>query len=164
MFLTKFASRVTIAARGSHLTASRIAQEKALGDPKIEVRYRTTVKAFYGDTRLTVVVLQNHATGDVEEIHPAGVFVFIGLQPNTAFLRGVVELNEGGFIITTPTLETSLPGVFAAGDARQGSTKQLINAAGEGASAALMIRQFLQGIKEARPTAAIEHDSAMMAS
>jgi thioredoxin reductase (NADPH) len=77
------------------------------------------------------------------------VFVFVGLEPNTLFLRGVVDLDEAGFVRTSPTLETSQSGVFAAGDARLGSTKQLVSAAGEGATAALMIRQYLHAARAA---------------
>jgi len=101
--------------------------------------------------------------GGEEEAHPAAVFVFIGLQPNTRFLQNVVELTEAGFIATSPTLETNVAGIFAAGDARAGSTKQLVSAAGEGATAALMIRQFLQAAREARLTNVVEVDTAMAA-
>ena len=81
---------------------------------------------------------------DGRQVTAAAAFVFVGLDPNTGFLKGVVDLAGDGFIRTSPTLQTSLPGVFAAGDARAGSTKQLVSAAGEGATAALMIRQYLQ--------------------
>ncbi|GEM_PF-6425709 len=82
---------------------------------------------------------------------PAGVFVFIGLRPNTAFLQGIVTLDESGFIVTDAGLQTSMPGLFAAGDARVGSTKQVAAAAGEGAAAALAIRTYLQRFGEEGP-------------
>ncbi len=160
IFLARFARRVTILARGPRLTASRVAQDKVLSHPQIAVRYQTAVKEFRGDGKLRNVLLQDLATGAEEEVPAAGVFVFIGLRPNTAFLEGVVELNAAGFIVTGPTLETSVPGIFAAGDARAGSTKQLVSAAGEGATAALMIRQYLQAIHEAPSAAEIEHEMA----
>ncbi|MBI4493935.1 MAG: FAD-dependent oxidoreductase [Chloroflexi bacterium] len=159
LFLTRFASRVTIATRDAQLTASRVAQEKVLAHPHIAVRYRTTVQAFRGEGKLRAVVLKRLDTGAEEEVRPGGVFVFIGLQPNTAFLRGVVELNEWGFLATSPTLETSLPGVFAAGDARAGSTKQLVSATGEGATAALMVRQFLRAARETPRASEVERDA-----
>lgn len=159
VFLTKFASRVTIATRGADLSASQVAREKVREDARIAVRPRTVVEEFRGAGKLTGVVLRDLDSGATEEIHPAGAFVFIGLQPNTAFLRGVVDLNEWGFIATAPTLATSRPGVFAAGDARGGSTKQLVSAAGEGATAALMIRQYLQGVAEAPAAGAVERDA-----
>jgi len=160
VFLTRFASRVTIATHGGELRASQVAREKVLAAPQIDVRYHTSVKEFRGRDRLTGVVLQDLARGGDEEVQPAGVFVFIGLQPNTACFRGAVGLDERGFIVTGPTLETSLPGVFAAGDARAGSTKQLVSAAGEGATAALMIRQFLQARHAAPRPGMVERDLA----
>src|SRR5260370_42704022 len=87
--------------------------------------------------------LQDLSAGPEAELFCGAVFVVVGLEPNTMFLRGLVDLDEAGFIRTGPTLETSQSGVFAAGDARQGSTKQLVSAAGEGATAALMVRQYL---------------------
>jgi len=164
LFLTKFASDVTIAARGPQLTASSIVQQKVLDDPRIRVRLHTVVKAFVGKEQLSGVIVQDSVTGAEEQIHPAGVFVFIGLDPNTAFLRDVVELTADGFIATAANLETSIPGVFAAGDARSGSTKQLVSAAGEGATAALMIRSYLQSMREAPPTDMVEHDLHPVAS
>ena len=75
---------------------------------------------------------------------PGAVFIFIGLLPNTDFVKGTVELDRYGFVVTNPNLETSLPGVFAAGDCRVGSTKQIAGAVGEGATAALMVREYLE--------------------
>ena len=131
-----------------------------ISHPKIQVRFDTEVVEFRGDGHLQDVVVRNRSTGATEDLHPSGVFVFVGLQPNTGFLVDTLTLTEGGFIQTTQTLETSVPGIFAAGDARAGSTKQLVSAAGEGATAALMIRHYLQSIgaqwmpEEARPPAA----------
>jgi thioredoxin reductase (NADPH) len=146
VFLARFASDVTILARGPELTASKVAQEKVLTHPKINVRFQTEVVEFRGEGHLSSVVVRDRSTGETSELHPAGVFVFVGLQPNTAFLARSIMLTEAGFIPTMPTLETTMAGVFAAGDARAGSTKQLVSAAGEGATAALMIRQYLQAI------------------
>jgi thioredoxin reductase (NADPH) len=150
IFLTKFARHVMIVTRDRELTASRVAREDVLHHPQIEVRHRSTLQEFKGSEKLESVVVRELDTGTTEELRPAAVFLFIGLQPNTDFLRGSVELNGDGFIVTGPTLETSTPGVFAAGDARAGSTKQLVSAAGEGATAALMIREYLRTIREAR--------------
>jgi thioredoxin reductase (NADPH) len=128
------------------------------------VRTHTEAVAFRGEAnKLKAVVVEDNRTGDRSEICPAGVFVFIGQQPNSGFLEGSgVRLDRWGFVVTghdlmhgdsapigyegrEPTyLETSLPGVFAAGDVRAGSTKQVVSAAGEGATAALLIREYLQ--------------------
>jgi thioredoxin reductase (NADPH) len=147
LFLAKFASHVTIAVRGDALAASQLARTKVLNQPKIVVRPYTVVKGFQGDNRLRGVLLQDVQTGKDEELNVAAVFVFVGLEPDTRFVRGVVDLDEQGFVRTGLTLETSQPGIFAAGDARAGSSKQLVSAAGEGATAALMIRQYLQAMK-----------------
>ena len=149
LFLARFASRVIIAVRGPELSASKLAMTKVLGNPRIEVRPNTEVKEFRGDTKLRSVLLHDTASGTDKELFPGAVFVFVGLEPNTQFLRGVVDLDEVGFVRTSPTLETSQSGVFAAGDARLGSTKQLVSAAGEGATAALMIRQYLHAARAA---------------
>ena len=150
LFLTKFATKVTILEVGERLRASQILQEKAASHPQIEVRLNTTVVEFKGDGKLSSVVIKNTASGETEEITPGAVFVFIGLLPNTAFVKGSVDLDQWGSISTSPTMETSLEGVFAAGDARSGSTKQVASAVGEGATAALMIRQYLERTQGSR--------------
>jgi thioredoxin reductase (NADPH) len=95
-------------------------------------------------------VLEDLETGALDEHHPAGVFVFIGLDPNTAFLQGIVDLDERRFVATDPAFMSSLPGVFAAGDVRAGSTKQLASAVGEGAAAAIQIRGYLDRLEQRR--------------
>jgi thioredoxin reductase (NADPH) len=150
LFLTKFATKVTIVEIGDQVKASRILQEKVQSRKDMEVFTRTAVQEFKGDSRhLTSVAVKDLKTGGVRELTLAGVFVFIGLQPGTAFLKGTLDLDQYGFIKTSPTLETSLEGVFAAGDCRAGSTKQAVSAAGEGATAALMIREYLERLGEA---------------
>ena len=150
LFLTKFATKVTILEVGERLRASQILQEKAASHPQIEVRLNTTVVEFKGDGKLSSVVIKNTASGETEEITQGAVFVFIGLLPNTAFVKGSVDLDQWGSISTNPTMETSLEGVFAAGDARSGSTKQVASEVGEGATAALMIRQYLERTQGSR--------------
>ena len=150
LLLTKFATKVTILEVGERLRASQILQEKAASHPQIEVRLNTTVVEFKGDGKLSSVVIKDTATGETAEITPGAVFVFIGLLPNTAFVKDSVDLDQWGAISTSPTMETSLEGVFAAGDARSGSTKQVASAVGEGATAALMIRQYLERTQGSR--------------
>ena len=153
LFLTKFASKITVLEVADRLAASRILQEKAASHPKMEVRLRTTVEEFRGNGHLTSVLVKDLNTGTTDEMKPAAVFMFIGLDPNTAFLKDLVDLDERGFLKTGPTLETSLEGVFAAGDARAGSTKQVASAVGEGATVALMIRQHLESTQGSRGSA-----------
>ena len=166
LFLTKFADRVIMLVRSDEFKATKIIQDSVSGNPKIEVRWRTEVQEFIGEkSKLKRLRIRNNQTGDEEMLDVDGAFIFIGLTPNTGFLEGSgVVLNQWGFVVTghdlvhsgkRPTgyekldphlLETSVPGIFAAGDVRDGSTKQVASAAGEGASAALMIREYLKRV------------------
>ena len=150
LFLTKFANKVTVLEVRDRLGASQILQEKAASHPQIEIRLSTTVEEFKGNGKLSSVVVKDVNTEEIEELRPGAVFIFIGLLPNTDFLRGTVDVDQWGSITTGPTLETSLEGVYAAGDARSGSTKQVVSAVGEGATAALMIRQYLEKTQGSR--------------
>jgi thioredoxin reductase (NADPH) len=138
---------VTILVRGDKLTASKIFHDKVMNHPRIKTRFNVQVKKFLGKKHLEGVVVQT-PQGE-ETLRPAAVFVFIGLRPTTDFLKGTVALTKEGFI-DAPAFATSLKGVFAAGDARAGSTKQVASAVGEGAAAALAARHYLEEIGEAR--------------
>jgi thioredoxin reductase (NADPH) len=144
IFLTKFCKTVTIATRGPGLTASKVVVEKVEENPQIEVLTHTVAAEFKGDGHLDTVMLKDTGSGELRALHPAAVFVFIGLSPNTELVKGLVALDERGFVVSSPTLETSVHGVFVAGDCRAGSTKQAASAAGEGAAVALAIRRYLE--------------------
>jgi thioredoxin reductase (NADPH) len=144
IFLTRFARHVTIATRDAALSASKVVVEKVEEHPSIDVLTNLAVVELRGEGHLQTVVLEDTRTGERRELHPAAMFVFIGLTPNTNVVKGVVELDEQGFVLTDAGLQASLPGVFAAGDARSGSTKQAASAAGEGAAAAIAIRRYLR--------------------
>ena len=145
-FLTRFCPKVTILTRGSELSASKLAVDKALSTPSIEVQYDVEVVELKGQkNRLNTVVIKNRKSGEIKELHPAGVFVFVGLKPNSKPFNKIVKTDERGFIRTGIDFQTSTEGIFAAGDVRAGSTKQLISAAGEGAAASLAIREHLRG-------------------
>ena len=143
LFLTKFASHVTIATRDPELTASKVVVEKIAERPDMDVLTDVETVEVKGDTHLEAVVLKNTRTGEQSELHPGGMFVFIGLDPNTELVRGFVSLDTQGFVETDSGMHTNVPGVFAAGDCRAGSTKQAASAAGEGAAAAIAIRRYL---------------------
>ena len=147
LFLTRFVDKVTMLVRGPEMSASKIVIDKVNENPKIEVRYDTDTLELHGadNGKLTGLTLRDNKTGKTEQINPAGVFVFIGLQPNTKWLPATIQRDEYGFLTTNAMLETSLKGVIAAGDVRKGSTKQAASAVGEGATAALMIREYLKG-------------------
>jgi thioredoxin reductase (NADPH) len=144
VFLTNFAKHVTLLVRGDKLTASQILQEKVQNHPRMSVEPDTVVREFRGNGMLSSVLVENTASGATRELHPAAAFVFIGLSPNSGFLPAAFARDAGGFLVTGLDLQTNLPGIFAAGDVRAGSTKQVASAAGEGATAALMIRHYLE--------------------
>ena len=164
LLLTKFAREVILFVRKGEFRATPIIQESVFGNPKIHVRWHTQVKAFIGrNAKLTGLQIVDNQTGAEENVPVDGAFIFIGLTPNTGFLSdGAIRLNPWGFIVTgqglsgggerpagfesrePALLETSIPGIFAAGDVRDASTKQVVSAAGEGSAAALMIREYLK--------------------
>jgi len=154
LFLTQFVDKVTIVQRGDRLTATKLLQDKVMVTPKMEVLLNREVLEFRpkddGSGKLGAVVLEDRESGATEELHPAGAFVFIGLDPNSGFVKGSVDLDDRGLIVTDMGLQTSMPGVFAAGDVRSGSTKQLASAVGEGAAAAIGIRRYLEAL-DAKP-------------
>jgi thioredoxin reductase (NADPH) len=150
LFLTKFASRVDIVEYKPEVRASQILQEKVAEKENMHVITNHTVKAFNGEKQLESILVEDRATNEIEEWSYDGVFVYIGLSPNSDLVKGIVETDAYGFIVTGMTLMTSQPGIFAAGDVRAGSTKQVASAAGEGATAALMIRAYLNELGDMR--------------
>jgi thioredoxin reductase (NADPH) len=152
LFLTQFVDKVTIVERGDRLRASKLLQDKVMMHKKMEVLLDHEVMEFRakedGSGKLGVVIVKDVTTGETKEMHPAGCFVFIGLDPNTEFIKGQVDLDDRGLISTNMGLMTSMSGVFAAGDVRSGSTKQLASAVGEGAAAAIGIRQYLESLED----------------
>ncbi|HRQ42079.1 MAG TPA: FAD-dependent oxidoreductase [Chloroflexota bacterium] len=146
LFLTKFASQVDIVEFLPEVKASRLLQEQVARRENMSVTVNHAVKSFKGRHGLEAVVVEDRATGQVKEWQYDGVFVFIGLTPNSYLAQGLAKTNEWGFVVTDKTLMTSAPGLFVAGDARDGSTKQAAAAAGEGATAALMIREYLKEV------------------
>ncbi len=142
LFLTRFADHVTFLVRGEAFSAAPLVVDKIEQHKKITLRYNTEVTAFEGDSQLTGVVIESQ--GETETLEPAAVFVFIGLSPNSEGLPSKIARDVDGFITTDRALESSLKGVFAAGDVRAGSTHQAASAAGEGATVALMVRQYLR--------------------
>jgi len=149
MFLTRFASHIDLLVRSDHMRASEVLQQelKEKHADKITVHFNTTTDEIVGeDSKVTHVIGTDKTTGDKVEFQTDGVFVFVGLKPNTEFLAGTdIELDEIGLIKANDNLETSMRGVFVAGDVRSGATMQIASATGDGASAALYIREYLDG-------------------
>jgi thioredoxin reductase (NADPH) len=145
LFLTKFASQVDILVNSSEPKASKILQDKVAEQKNMQVYLNHSIKKISGKNKLESVVVEDNASGQEKLLTYDGVFVFIGLTPNNDILKESVELDRSGFI-KTDHMMTSMPGIFAAGDVRSGATKQAAAAAGEGASAALAIREYLKSI------------------
>jgi thioredoxin reductase (NADPH) len=144
LHLSEFADRVRVLAH-SDLTASPVVQERVRSDPQFVIHTGMDVVELEGDRgRFAAVIARDRESGETHRYPAAGLFVFIGLQPNTGFLSDAVQRDGAGFIETSATMETSMPGVFAAGDVRSGSTKQLGSAVGDGIAALLMIRRHLE--------------------
>jgi thioredoxin reductase (NADPH) len=144
LFLAQFAKKIRILNRSSRLTASQLLQDKIHSKPMFEIHHNAEIKEFKGKNKISEVVVKDNLTGDEASFHPDAAFVFIGQDPNTSLLGDAVDLDQWGFVITDQTMQTSMPGVFASGDVRAGSTKQLASAIGEGVTALLMIRQYLE--------------------
>lgn len=145
LFLTKFADRVTIVEYEPKVRASKILQEKVTSRDDMEIITNHAVQAFeVKDRKLAGVKVMDRETGEMKTWLPDGVFVFIGMSPNSDFVMPEVKRDRAGFIITDRTLETSISGIFAAGDVREGSIAQAASAAGEGVAGALMMRQYIQ--------------------
>ncbi len=146
LFLSQFAKKIRVVEFSERLGASQLLQDKVRNHPQFEIHTNSEVVEFGGSGKLSEVVVRDRATGEEQSFNPVAAYVFVGLDPNTSFLKDNIELDKGGFIVTDETLQTSMPGVFAAGDVRAGSTKQLAAAIGEGVSALLMIRQKLAAV------------------
>jgi len=147
LFLTKFASQVDIVEFLPQVKASKTLKDKVAEMPNLSVTVNHAVKELrVKHNQLDAVLVEDRATGERKEWRTDGVFVFVGLSPNSDLVKGKAEVDQWGSVITDATLMTSVPGLFAAGDVRAGSTKQAASAAGEGATVALMIRQYLQKV------------------
>ena len=146
LFLTRFASKVIVIHRRDQLRATKILGEGALARPKIEFLWDTVVESIGGDGQVRELGLRNVKTGTKSKLEVSGIFVAVGLRPNTGYLEGVVALSQEGFILVNDQMETGVPGVFAAGDIRAGSARQVSSAVGDGATAAISAERYLSSI------------------
>jgi len=143
LHLAKFAARVYVIHRRDQLRATQVVQERAREEPKIELILSTIVEAVEGGDFVEKLRLKNIATGNQSELKVDGIFVAVGLVPNTVYLKGLVTLDEFGMIIVNDRMETSTPGIFAAGDIRHNSIRQTVAAAGDGAVAAVNAKKWV---------------------
>lgn len=143
IYLSKFASHVYLIHRRGSLRATKILQEHLFANEKVSIIYNTVIQGFLGDGGLTGLFLKDLERGVVNELKVDGLFVAIGSRPNNDFLKDLVELDAQGHIIVNDKMETSVPGIFAAGDIRVTSLRQVATAVGDGAMAAISVERFI---------------------
>jgi thioredoxin reductase (NADPH) len=149
-FLTRFGSKVTLIHRRDELRASKIMQERAFADPKLEILWNSEVAAVNGDDRLESITLRNTVDGTESELAVTGLFIAIGHDPRSELIKGQVDLDDEGYVVVQhPATETNLPGVFAAGDLVDHHYRQAITAAGTGCAAALDAERYLADLDHA---------------
>jgi thioredoxin reductase (NADPH) len=147
-FLTRFADKVTVVHRRKELRASKIMQDRAFANPKIDWRWNSTVEEVLGNGRVSGLRLRDTETGDLSDLDVNGVFVAIGHSPNTQLFRGQLDLDENGYILTNGgSTRTSVEGVFAAGDVQDHVYRQAITAAGSGCMAAIDAERYLEALR-----------------
>ncbi|HEY8217764.1 MAG TPA: thioredoxin-disulfide reductase [Acidimicrobiia bacterium] len=145
IFLTKFATKVTVVHRRDELRASKIMQERAFANPKIEFRWNSIVDDIMGNGCVDALALRDTVTGEQSQLAVEGLFVAIGPDPNTSLLTGQLDLDEDGYVVTVPgTTQTSVAGVFAAGDVQDHVYRQAVTAAGSGCMAAMEAERWLE--------------------
>lgn len=144
LFLTKFVSELTLIHRRDALRATKIYQERAMSNPKIKFLWNSVVEEIKGDQVVRSVVVRNVKTGELKEVETEGAFLFIGLVPRTQFLKGLVQTDESGYILTDENCETSVKGIFAAGDCRKKLLRQISTSVGDGAIAAFAAEKYLE--------------------
>jgi len=143
LHLSKFASKVVVIHRRDQLRATCAVREKAFAEPKIDFLWDTIVISFEGTDLINQIKLRNVKSGQESTLDIAGTFISNGFKPNTEYLKGIVSLDSAGAIITNDNLETNVPGIFAAGDIRTNSIRQIVAAAGDGAIAAVNAEKYI---------------------
>ena len=143
LFVTRYASQVHVIHRRDELRASRILQERAFANPKMDFTWNTVVTAIEGKDAVERLKLRNVVTGEESAMDAAAVFIFIGHHPNSEYLRGLLKMDNGGHIYVNDWMETNVPGIFAAGDVRVNSARQVVSAAGDGATAAIRADHYI---------------------
>ena len=144
IYLTQFAKKVTIIHRRDKLRASKILQERAFKNEKIDFLWDSVVTEIMGDKRVEKIKVKNVKRGEEKIIEKNGIFIYIGLVPNTSYLKGKIKLDQNGYVITDENMRTSIEGVYAAGDVRTKSLRQIVTATADGAQAAMSAVEYLE--------------------
>ncbi|MCU0594366.1 MAG: thioredoxin-disulfide reductase [Desulfobacterota bacterium] len=146
IFLTRFVSKIYLVHRRDKLRATQVLQERAMSQDKIEFIWNSVPVKILGDKGVEGVELRNVKTQEVSRKNVQGLFVFIGTLPNTDMVKGLIRLDESGFVVTDDNMQTSVPGVFAAGDIRSKLFRQISTAVGEGATASYAVERYLESL------------------
>ncbi len=149
LFLTQFAKKVTIIHQFDHFQAEPMTAAEALENPKIEVIWDSEPRAFLGENQLDKLRIENVKTKEVRELATDGVFVFVGYVPRTDLVKGVVKMNQWGYVETGEDMSTDVPGVYVAGDIRSKRFRQITTAVADGTIAALAVQKFVKDHKKA---------------
>ena len=144
LFLTQFAKKVTIVHQFDHFQAEPVSAAEALESPKIEVIWNSEPRAFLGETQLERLRIENVKTKEVRELATDGVFIFVGYTPRTDLVKGLVQMNEWGYVETQEDMSTEVPGVYVAGDIRSKRFRQITTAVADGTIAALAVQKFVK--------------------
>ncbi|MGQ9531979.1 MAG: thioredoxin-disulfide reductase [Desulfotomaculales bacterium] len=147
LFLSRFARKVYLIHRRDALRATKVLQDRAFAEPKIEFLWHSVVQEVLGGPTVEAVLLRDVRSGETRAVAVDGVFVYIGMEPNSRLVRGLVALDEQGYVITDEEMRTSRPGIFAAGDVRRKTLRQVVTAVADGAIAAVTAGHYLEGLR-----------------
>jgi thioredoxin reductase (NADPH) len=148
LFLTRFASSVTIIHRRESLRAGKVLQNRAFSDPKVNFIWNSVLTEIKGEGKVTTIGLKNTQTGETSSLDADGVFIFIGHTPNTQMFQGQLDMDDGGYINSNSWMETNVPGVFVAGEVADSHFRQVVTSAGMGAAAAIQVTHYLEKVSE----------------
>jgi thioredoxin reductase (NADPH) len=147
LYLTRFARGITLIHRRKTLRADKILQERLVSHPKVRILYSSVLQGILGKNLVEGVRIQNLLDKKESELHCSGVFIFVGIKPNTDMVKGLLDLDEEGYIMSDSQMKTMQPGIFACGDCREKQLRQIVTACGEGAAAAFSAQQYVEGLK-----------------
>ncbi|MCJ7578073.1 MAG: FAD-dependent oxidoreductase [candidate division Zixibacteria bacterium] len=144
LYLLRFVKSATVVEFLPHMTAEKILQERTLKELKMKFYLNHMVASINGENKVESVTIKSRATGEEKKIEAQGVFIYVGLNPMTGFLKGQIELDKSGYVLAGEDTKTSVPGVFAAGDVRQKILRQITTAIGDGATAAFVVERYVE--------------------
>jgi thioredoxin reductase (NADPH) len=147
LYLTRYGKKVYLIHRRDRLRADQVLADRVTRDEKIEIIWDTVVEEIRGENGVSELALRNVKTDEESALNVEGVFIYVGFQPNTAYLDGLVDMDDNGFILTTQDMATSVPGIFACGDVRSKELRQVVTAAGDGSIAAFSAEKYIEKLE-----------------